>query len=344
MSGGQWHAMLQAAGSLEAEVVCQYVWGARPGHRDELILRDRVSESSSSGSAPSLNERLWSLMDYYDPTSIVNTLGEVAERYSFSAFGIRSIMSAEFFPLETSAFGWNFGFKGQFLDGDTGFYNYGYRYYSDHLGRWMNRDPLTEQIFWNNFSASYMGRDRHKLRAEANLSPYGFLVNNPTNHLDIYGLHRGLLVGYDITVTTTRRNHGWASPITRLFTHDAYSTIDLTLGGSIESCEDRNLIVRVYDENRDIVFMRATNGPFAYAGVDVYSGRAYPITKDQESGNMRGTQLWQKLSFPGTGHLTASNDLHVLVGRNGWLKGGTAGVLVEDYDTRISWGISIKIK
>jgi RHS repeat-associated protein len=139
-------ARLQSAGKLEAKVVCQYVWGARKGHRDELILRDRdATASSSESSGEFLNERLWSLMDYYDPTSIVDNSASVVERYRFSAFGLRSIMDRDFTPLDTSGYGWDFAFKGQFLDLDTGYYNYGYRYYSPGLGRWLSRDPIGEQ-------------------------------------------------------------------------------------------------------------------------------------------------------------------------------------------------------
>jgi hypothetical protein len=41
--GSQWQAMLQAAGSLEAEVVCQYVWGN--GVRPSSAGCDSASEA-----------------------------------------------------------------------------------------------------------------------------------------------------------------------------------------------------------------------------------------------------------------------------------------------------------
>jgi RHS repeat-associated protein len=168
--GSQWQAMLQAAGSLEAEVVSQYVWGARTGHRDELILRDRIAESSGSASvssAPSLNERLWSLMDYYDPTSVVDTEGAVVERYRFSAFGLRTVLAPDFIPRAVSDYEWDFGFKGQFLDLDTGYYNYGYRDYSAELGRWLSRDPIGEQ---------------------GGVNLYGMAGNDLVNRFDLLGL------------------------------------------------------------------------------------------------------------------------------------------------------------
>ncbi len=159
---------LQTLGKLEAKVVCQYVWGARQGHRDELILRDReAANSSSESSGEFLNERLWCLMDYYDPTSIVDNGANVVERYRFSAFGQRSILAPDFSPLDASGYDWAFAFKGQFMDLDTGYYNYGYRYYSPELGRWLSRDPIGESGGYNLYVAC---------------------LNNALNRVDKFGL------------------------------------------------------------------------------------------------------------------------------------------------------------
>jgi RHS repeat-associated protein len=158
----------QAAANLEAVVVTQHVWGARPGHRDELILRDRATGAGTSSSSDEpLDERLWCLMDYYDPTAIVNTEGEVVERYRFSAFGLRAILDPDFDPRAASHFEWDFAFKGQFLDLESGYYNYGYRYYSPQLGRWLSRDPIGER---------------------GGVNVYAMVLNNPTNLHDKFGL------------------------------------------------------------------------------------------------------------------------------------------------------------
>ncbi len=161
-------ARLQSLGKLEAKVVCQHIWGARQGHRDELILRDRdATTSRSESSGEFLNERLWCLMDYYDPTSIVDNGANIVERYRFSAFGQRSILAPDFSPLDTSGYDWDFAFKGQFLDLDTGYYNYGYRYYSPELGRWLSRDPMGEK---------------------GGLNLYDMCGNDPVNLYDYLGL------------------------------------------------------------------------------------------------------------------------------------------------------------
>jgi len=123
-----------------------YYWSARAGHRDELLRRDRSTSSV-------LDETLWCLMDYFDPIAITNSSGEVQERYSYSAFGLASILTPVFEPRTYSSFAWNFLFHGQFRDVDTtGWDNYGYRYYLPWLGRWPSRDPLGEiagsNLYW----------------------------------------------------------------------------------------------------------------------------------------------------------------------------------------------------
>lgn len=110
----------------------QYFWGMRPGHRDELLRRDHDSTS------------LYCLMDYYDPIAITDGEGAVQERFNYSAFGLAQFQDAEFAPQPASTINWTFLFHGQFRDTETGWDNYGYRYYLPELGRWPSRDPIGE--------------------------------------------------------------------------------------------------------------------------------------------------------------------------------------------------------
>lgn len=176
-----------SAGGQDAQVVCQYVWGARSGHRDELILRDSISGGSES-SGEFGNERLWCLMDYYDPASIVDNSGAVVERYRFSAFGLRSILAPDFSPRTTSDYDWDFAFKGQFLDRDTGYYNYGYRYYSPELGRWLSRDPIGETGGNNLYAAT---------------------KNNPINSVDYLGLVSCMVSSFSFEVRNWKLEDNW---------------------------------------------------------------------------------------------------------------------------------------
>lgn len=127
-------------GSAEpTKVVAQYIWGARPGHRDELILRDR--DTSGDGV---LDERLYCLMDYFNPVAVIDTAGTVKERYAWSAFGVRTVMAPDWTVRSEGGFAWDLGFHGQFFDGETGYCDYGFRFYSPHSGRWLSKDPIGE--------------------------------------------------------------------------------------------------------------------------------------------------------------------------------------------------------
>jgi RHS repeat-associated protein len=146
-----------------------YLWGERPGHRDELIFRDRDTDGNGS-----LDERLYTTMDYFNGTAILNTSGVVQERYAYSAFGVRRVMAPDFIPRTASLFAWDFGFQGQFRDVETGWSNYGFRFYVPELGRWINRDPIGES------GGVYI---------------YGFTMNNGVGVVDYLGLAGGLGIG-----------------------------------------------------------------------------------------------------------------------------------------------------
>jgi len=135
----RWKPLEERIGSATT-AARSYLWGERPGHRDELVLRDRDTNGDGS-----LDERLYATMDYFNGTAALNTSGTVLERYAYSAFGVRRIMAADFSPRSTSLYAWDFGFQGQFRDNETGWSNYGYRFYVPVLGRWINRDPIGER-------------------------------------------------------------------------------------------------------------------------------------------------------------------------------------------------------
>ncbi len=150
-----------------------YYWGARPGHRDDLIRRDRDTDGNGS-----LDETLWCLMDYFDPIAILDNAGAVQERYAYSAFGVPLILAPDYALRSSSAFGWDFLFHGQFTDAETGYQNYGFRYYVPELGRWPNRDPIEEENGGN---------------------LYRFVRNNPIFLVDYLGLI-DLIVGWVCSV------------------------------------------------------------------------------------------------------------------------------------------------
>ncbi len=145
----------------------QYLWGSRPNHRDELVRRDRDADDTGP-----LEEKLYCLMDYFDPTSVTDEEGNIEERYQFGAFGLRLVTDAEWTTQFGSDFDFQFGFHGQFLDPETQYYNYGYRYYCPNVGRWPSRDPFRES---------------------GGINFYAFSYNSSINLHDYYGLKADLI-------------------------------------------------------------------------------------------------------------------------------------------------------
>ena len=110
--------------------------------RTSLTYPDGRVVAFDYGSAGSLDERLYATMNYFNATAAPDADGDVVERYAYSAFGARRVMAPDFTPRSAGAVDWAFAFQGQFLDPETGYYNYGYRYYNPMLGRWAMRVKL----------------------------------------------------------------------------------------------------------------------------------------------------------------------------------------------------------
>jgi hypothetical protein len=115
VSGVIWHSYysdawrpLEERQNTQTTPTAQYLWGTR--HRDDLVRRDRAGTGSGL-----LDETRYVLMDYFSPAAITDQAGAVTERYAFSAFGVRSILSPGFSPRSSSECAWSFGFQGQFL-------------------------------------------------------------------------------------------------------------------------------------------------------------------------------------------------------------------------------------
>ncbi len=86
--------------------------------------------------------------------------GAVAAHFEYDPFGntLVNTDAANRFP---------FRFSTKYCDQETGLYYYGYRYYDSVNGRWPSRDPIEE---------------------EGGENLYGFVLNDPNNHIDLLGL------------------------------------------------------------------------------------------------------------------------------------------------------------
>jgi RHS repeat-associated protein len=97
-------------------------------------------------------------------TDYVNASGATVAHREYGPFGETRAASG---PMADA---FNFWFSTKYLHHETGFYYYGYRFYSPELMRWLNRDPIGED-----------GGD----------NVYGFTGNNPVTDFDVLGLVKG---------------------------------------------------------------------------------------------------------------------------------------------------------
>jgi RHS repeat-associated protein len=169
----------------------QYVYGIRG--RNDLVCGDRYLYNSSSGS-PSCSsagkERHYALADAMgSTTAITNTSGTVAERYSYTAFGQSQVMDASFTNRSLNLYDWQTRFHGESRDDETGYYNYGYRYYLPELGKWPSRDPIGEN---------------------GGVNLYGFVGNDAVNYFDYLGM-KGICdcLNIDVSVKTVELEWSW---------------------------------------------------------------------------------------------------------------------------------------
>lgn len=101
------------------------------------------------------------------------SLAGTAEHGAFGETLVLSGVSAEL-PL---------GFSTKYVDSETGFLDYGYRFYSPSLGRWLNRDILGE---WAAFLR--MNQELFSPSDYYEAQPLAFVSNDPIGQIDLVGL------------------------------------------------------------------------------------------------------------------------------------------------------------
>ena len=103
-------------------------------------------------------------------TRYLDANGNVVAQYTYDAFGGTLSQSG------TLASFFRHRFSTKYLDVETGFYYYGYRFYHPDLCRWLNRDPIGE---------------------DGGVNIYGFCKNVPLMYYDIKGEDIYLYTGND---------------------------------------------------------------------------------------------------------------------------------------------------
>jgi RHS repeat-associated protein len=90
-----------------------------------------------------LNERLYVQQDANgNVTALVDTSGNVQERYVYDPFGAVTILAPNWTTRGSSSFAWIYLHQAGRFDTATGLYNFRNRDYSPALGRWIQVDPL----------------------------------------------------------------------------------------------------------------------------------------------------------------------------------------------------------
>ncbi|HUT91467.1 MAG TPA: RHS repeat-associated core domain-containing protein [Thermoguttaceae bacterium] len=121
----------------------QYVWDIR--YIDAPVLRDR-----DTADAGTLDETLYFCNDAnMNVTAVVDTDGDVVERYQYDPYGKATFLAADWSLQEngdvdgiSSNYDNEILYCGYHLDTETGLYHVRHRMYHPTLGRWLSRDPI----------------------------------------------------------------------------------------------------------------------------------------------------------------------------------------------------------
>jgi RHS repeat-associated protein len=120
----------------DADPERQFVWGHR--YIDDLILRDRDTNGDGS-----LNERLFGLQDAnWNLTTLIDTSGDVQERYAYSAYGTPKFLTPAFGSRASSSFDWETLYAGYRWETATRLFHVRHRVLNSALGTWCQRDDI----------------------------------------------------------------------------------------------------------------------------------------------------------------------------------------------------------
>jgi len=132
-------------------------------------------------------------------TELVNTNGASVAHYEYDPYG--NLLTSVGTAVEDNPF----RFSTKYLDQETGWYYYGYRYYSPELGRWLSREPIRERGFgtrylsalslhaaihaYGNYALQVLpSLTKHPHQPTLGFHAYVFVMNSPLNFIDFLGL------------------------------------------------------------------------------------------------------------------------------------------------------------
>lgn len=133
----KWQVVEERMGS-ETDPDRQFVWGER--YIDDLVLRDRDTSDPAVGV---FDERLYGVQDSnWNVTGVVDIAGDVLERYSYSAYGQSTALTAGFEYRGDSSYSCDNCFAGYRLDHESQLALDRHRILHPRVGTWVQRDPI----------------------------------------------------------------------------------------------------------------------------------------------------------------------------------------------------------
>ena len=150
--------------TLNGTLIKQWIWGSGPQPIEERNASGTVTKRFYG----SLGEQIGGT-NYYFTTDhlgsvreMVDSSGATQARYAYDPYGRRTLVSGTDLA--------DFGFTGDYYHAATGLSLTQFREYDANLGRWLSRDPLGEY---------------------AGINIYGYVLNDPINGIDPFGLCDG---------------------------------------------------------------------------------------------------------------------------------------------------------
>jgi len=117
----------------------------------------------------------------YSVMALSNQSGQLAERYGYTPYGKRRVVSPGGATLAASAVGNQVGFTGRYHDAETGLTYFRARYLDTELGRFVGRDPIA------------FGDFGLRGRAKIHGGLYSYADNSPSTRVDPAGLKASCL-------------------------------------------------------------------------------------------------------------------------------------------------------
>jgi filamentous hemagglutinin len=146
VSAGMQEVAEYTDGSDAAAPSRTYVYGSYVDEPVQVrVFASATTQPASTQSAttqPSYTDYYYHTNALYSVIAVTDTAGTVVERYTYDAYGQRTITDADGTPRAESRLGNEIGFTGRRLDPLTNQYYFRARYYDAAQGRFISRDPL----------------------------------------------------------------------------------------------------------------------------------------------------------------------------------------------------------